>query len=358
MAYANVKNAHIVPRTYLLNFALDGRIGVHLVEDGRELVQPVEKVGTRRRFYRRTRPADGTPIDDVEWSLGQLEHAVAPTLREFDDRWPLGDDDKAKLAQLFAYQLIRGPRYKTAFEEMTERFLEEYKEREDFDGVDPEQMAAFDEALKGDTHRLTRMLMMGMTLTSILISTHWTLVEFNSPVLATCDEPVVIWPGSGPRVPQAADLLGDGVLNCIEYRLPLSPTRGVLMTWADKPDDEDARVSGSYQHAMNFNAFTMANADRQWFFQPGTSPPRSAGRVRPLSLELVRGYTPDAAAKSQRHAQVSAHVQEKVGRELSDREVVRVTVQQGVRSQPSRGHDVQRVGSDGCTTSSRWVPRT
>ncbi len=209
---------------------------------------------------------------------------------------------------------------------MTQGFLDEYREREGMDDLDPEQMAAFDEALIGDSYRLQRMLVMGMTLTSVLVSTHWTLVEFGSPVLATSDHPVVIWPGVAARTPQAAPLLGAGVLECIEYRLPLSPTRGVLMTWADKPDDEDARVAGRRQHAMNFNAFTMANADRQWFFLPGTSAPRAAGKVQPLSLELVRGYTPEGAARSERRAQVSAHTKEKVGRELSDREVMRVKV--------------------------------
>lgn len=325
MKYPNVKNAHIVPRAYLENFAVDGKITVQLVEERQQLVLPVENVGTRRRFYRRKRP-DGTYIDDIEWSLGQLEGVAAPVLRDFEERWPLEDDDKQKLAELFAFQLLRGPRYKTEYEAMTQRFIDEYNEREDIESVDPEEMAAFDEALIGDSYRLTRMLVMGLTLTSIFASTHWTLVEFGSPVLAPSDPPVVIWPGGGALTPQAVPLLGAGILEFLEYRLPLSPTRGVLMTWADQPDDEATRVQGSHHHAMNFNAFTIANADRQWFFLPETSPPRAAGTILPLSPELVRGYTPEGAARSERRAQVSAHANEKVGRELSDREVMRVKV--------------------------------
>jgi hypothetical protein len=57
--YPNVKNAHIVPRTYLENFASDGKIGVRIDSNSTSLVLPVEKVGTRRRFYRRERPTDG-----------------------------------------------------------------------------------------------------------------------------------------------------------------------------------------------------------------------------------------------------------------------------------------------------------
>jgi hypothetical protein len=75
--YSNVKNAHIVPRTYLEAWAKDGKIGVHLVREKRSLILPVENVGTRRRFYRRRRP-DGTPIDDIEWSLGHGEAMATP----------------------------------------------------------------------------------------------------------------------------------------------------------------------------------------------------------------------------------------------------------------------------------------
>jgi hypothetical protein len=325
MQYPAVKKAHIVPATYLRNFAVDGKVGVHLVQENGKLVQPVENVGTRRYFYRRKRP-DGTEIDDIEWSLAQLEGIATPALRDFEKRWPLDDDYKQKLAELFAFQLLRGPRYKAEYEAMTQRFLDEYQERGEFEDLDPEQVAAFDEALIGDSYRLTRMLVMSMTLTSIFASTHWTLVEFGSPVLATSDHPVVIWPGGVPQKPQAVSVLGTGVLECMEYRLPLSPTRAVLMTWADKPDEDDVRVFGRQEHAMNFNAFTIANADRQWFYRPGARTPRAAGKIQPLSPTLVRGYSAEQAAHSERRAQVSAHVQEKTGRDFSDREVMRVKV--------------------------------
>lgn len=146
-------------------------------------------------------------------------------------------------------------------------------------------------------------------------------------MLATSDHPLVIWPGSGPLKPKAVSILGAGVLECIEYRLPLSPTRAVLMTWADKPDDEDARVRGRREHAMNINAFTIANADRQWFTQPGARAPRAAGKIQPLSPTLVRDYTAERATVSERRAQVRAHVKEKTGREISDREIMRVKVE-------------------------------
>lgn len=319
-----MKSAHIVPRMYLRNWSIDGRIGVCVVPEGRSLVQPIENVGTRFRFYRRERP-DGTPIDDIEWSLGELEGIVAPVLRGFQDSWPLGDESKAKLAELSAFQVLRGPRYKEEYETRTRDFIDEYNTREGLD-IDDEQLAAADKAMTSDSYRFMRMLPMSLTLTSIFVSMHWTLVEFPEPVLATSDHPVVMWPGAGQRSPVAAPIVGSGLLECVEFRLPLSATCGLLMTWADKADDEDARVAGSRQHAMNFNAFAIASADRQWFHQPGTSAPRGAGKMQPLSLELVRGYTSESARDSERRAQVSAHVNGKIGRDLSDREVMHLKV--------------------------------
>src|SRR5688500_20301906 len=50
------------------------------------------------------------------------------------------------------------------------------------------------------------------------------------------------------------------------------------------------RVRGSRHHAAHANAFTVAETDGQWFHLPGTSPPVGAGRLLPLSAELVSGY--------------------------------------------------------------------
>lgn len=185
--YANVKNAHIVPRVYLQNFARDGKIVAHLVQEGGSLLQPTANVGTRRRFYRRTR-WDGRPIDDIEWSLSQGEAAAAPVLRSFRDNWPLAIEEKLKLAELFAYQLLRGPRWKEEHAERTRRIIDDFRvegkltwdggERE----LSPEELDKAEELFLTDTSRYTRMLATGPTLTSVLGSMHWTLVEFASPV--------------------------------------------------------------------------------------------------------------------------------------------------------------------------------
>jgi Protein of unknown function (DUF4238) len=289
MKYPNVKNAHIVPATYLRNWEIDGKIALWLVQEGKRLAdQPVENVGTRRRFYERERLIDGQKINDVEWSVAQGEAAATPLLRSFDERWPLSAGEKTQLAELFAYQLLRGPRSKAEYEEKTRTFLEGYDKRPTSlpqDVVDDQNAA-----LLSDSYRFIRMLSAALTTTSVFGSMHWTLVELERPLIATSDHPVVLWPGSESRAPQAVQVTEAGIMRCSKVRLPLSPFRAVLMTWADQADEDDVRVSG---RAITLQTSTPSQSPPpigSGFIKRGaTTPPRAAGYFRPLSSALVPG---------------------------------------------------------------------
>jgi hypothetical protein len=319
--YPNVKNAHIVPRTYLANWAVEGRVAAWLVPEGKRLPdQPVEKVGTRRRFYERTRPRSGDRINDVEAMLGKGEAAATPLLRSFHEKWPLSIQEKAQLAELFGYQLLRGPRWKAEYEKRAQRFLEGHDRRSDVE-LPTTAIEAQNAALMSDSYRLIMMFSTALTMASVLGSMHWTLIEFTRPLLATSDHPVVLWPGTESRAPEAVQVTDAGMMDYFEVRLPLSPTHAVLMTWADKADEDDVRVRGSRDHAANFNAFAVATADRQWFHMPGDPPPRASGLLLPLSTQLLGGYTPDALSSSRRRERAGEIVNKKIGRDLADREL-------------------------------------
>ncbi len=126
--YPKVEHAHVVPRTYLRNFADANRmIGMRLVDDpAREAVVSIRDAAVRKRFYRRTRP-DGTPIDDVEWSLRLIEDRAGPILREVERRWPPSFDDKRVLGEFFALQILRSPRWRQGYEVRSRRLVEEYR---------------------------------------------------------------------------------------------------------------------------------------------------------------------------------------------------------------------------------------
>lgn len=201
MEFPAVRKAHIVPVSYLRNFACDDRIGVCLVEDGRHFTNAPKNVGWRKRYYSRTRP-DGTRIDDVEWSMSQVEGAVAPLLREVDQRWPLDNSAKATLAEFAALQLLRGPRFRHWGEQQLEQSIEEMGADEGLKGLpseyglpvrrqDVERVA---DQLRTDTQRHVRMLALISKIASILGSMHWTLLRFDAPLLAASDHPVHVWP--------------------------------------------------------------------------------------------------------------------------------------------------------------------
>ena len=330
MDYPNVKNAHIVPRAYLERWAVDGRIGVVQVRENKCLEMAVENVGTRRHFYRRQRP-DGSDIDDIEWTLAEVESNAAPLLESFEEAWPFPSDDKLKLSTLFIFQLLRTPRWMKDYTERMRGYVDQYG-RENPSALTDEELEEQYAFLVSDTRRLGQMLSHAVTGTAVFASMHWTLIEFARPLVATSDHPLVLWPGAASRSAEATNIPQIGILDCVEARLPLSPNHAALMTWSDAPDDENVRVRGTRDHAASLNAFTVASAERQWFHLPGPSPPIASGNLRPLSLELVPGYSAHAAAASQRRARASEMAKKRVGRDFRDQEIEVVTVTRPART--------------------------
>jgi Protein of unknown function (DUF4238) len=161
MEYPNVKNAHIVPRTYLEGWAVEGKIGVIQVRENKRLVMAIENVGTRRRFYRRKRP-DGSEIDDIEWTLSVIESNAGPLLQSFDEAWPFSGEDKRKLAVLFAFQLLRDPRWMAEYIERMRGFVDQYA-RENPSALTEEELEQQYAHLVSDTYRLGKVLSHAVT---------------------------------------------------------------------------------------------------------------------------------------------------------------------------------------------------
>jgi hypothetical protein len=59
-------------------------------------------------------------------------------------------------------------------------------------------------------------------------------------------------------------------------------------------------MSGANRHIATANAFVVANADAQWFHEPGVKPWIAAGARDPLSAELIHGYDVEVASRSMR----------------------------------------------------------
>lgn len=324
MAYPRVDRSHIVPKSYLVNFAVDGMLEMRLKGEPAPRLVSVRDAAVRTGFYARTRP-DGSRIDDIEWSLSHLENAAAPLLRELRERWPFSTQEKATLAQLFGYQLIRGPRWKESYEALTRSFVHEQRNAEWPTNDVPDAVEKLGQHLLSSTAQHTRMLGMGFKVASSLGSMHWTLIEFNSPLLATSDHPVVPWPiGDASRSPQPTPM-NAGILETLEIRVPVSPWLAVTMTWIDDVDREQP-IAGTRQHAANLNAFTVAQAEMQWFYRPGSKPPVASGRLLALSPQLLTGYDQHAACTSRRRSATSGIIQKRIGSDLSDQDIEIVVV--------------------------------
>ena len=334
MQYQKVERAHIVPRAYLRGFADDDeRIALRMVEGGDQVVTSINNAAVRKAFYRRTRP-DGTPIDDIEWAMSRLESHVAPLLRELEDRWPLAYGDKAILAEFAALQLVRSPRWRAWHDQFVDKTVDEWRRGE---GLPESAVEASDDELhrwieraanqiRGDTQRHVKMLALLGKLASILGSMNWTLLRFERPLVATSDHPVHLWPIERRASRPELGRLNAGILPTLEVRLPVSAHAALLMTCIPEPDPP-AHVAGKRQHLRNLNAFTIAEAERQWFHCPRVSPPTIDGILAPLSSQLYAGYDGRAAWQSPLRQEVSRRIQPRIGEELRPNdqiEIVRV----------------------------------
>jgi hypothetical protein len=305
-------------------------IGMRLVGDpDTEKVISTRDAAVRKRFYRRTRP-DGTPIDDVEHSLGLIEDRAAPILREIEQRWPLSFEDKHILGEFFALQVLRSPRSRQTYEMRTDRLVEEYQtsgflaEEIAESGQTPDEV--FDqthELFASDSFRLRRMLGMSSNGSSIFGSMIWALIRFPKPTLATADHPLTGWSRFETRSRPKVTPDGVGLSNLLEVRAPVSSTAAILMTWLDQADDIPAPFDGGRQEARNINTFTIAQAEKQWFHLPGTNPSYGKNRTYPaLSVELFPGYGPEAAERSLLRRAVSDKVDSALGEETNEYEIV------------------------------------
>jgi hypothetical protein len=310
--YTRVKRSHIVPVGYLKGWAADDRLMMRLVGEAQSVPVSPKNAGVRAAFYRRERP-NGAAIDDIEWSLSVLESNTLPLLPNVRDAWPLDDEDKSKLAFLFGYQLVRGPRWRAWYEQGTRQFIDQNVRTQPMrpgSGLETEaEIQAFEKVFLGSTRWATRMLSVGTKAAGLLGSMQWSLIEFRTDLLATSDRPVVPWPLSKRSQPPQVVPFDNGLFETLEFRVPISPRLAVLMTWRD--GHNTARViPGSRDMAANLNAFTIAQAERQWFHSPERVPPIGSGQLLPLSPTMFRGYAPHAVQTSQARAAIQRAVTE------------------------------------------------
>jgi len=316
------KHSHVVALAYLRAWADDRNVTcVHPVQpppDAPADAAPQAKeksvadIAVRELFLAWERP-DGETFHDVDWALDQGENTIAPVLRRIRELWPLSPENKAAVAELLALQVVRGPREFARLDAIVEAELEVFAQFTDHppgDGVIDGRLTEtalqqLREDMTGSTHRMTRMLKHARMGTSIVGSMHWSLVEFDEPILATSDHPVHLWPLAQRSLrPQATAT--PGFRETLEVKWPLGPSLALLATWQDIGDNPEP-LRGSAPLAASLNTCAIAQAEEQWLHRPNTSPPRRQPTelLNPWSRYLFTAYNARAAGRSARRHQVA-----------------------------------------------------
>lgn len=317
-SYPKVERAHIVPRMYQKAFAVSGMVAVHRA--GREdcSLMSTKRAGTRPAFYRRTRPS-GDTTDDVEASLAYIESKAAPVLHAVVRGAPPDLAAKGALAQLFAVQLLRGPAFFEQRKELLTPMIEQLTEED----VVPAALAAAGgdmSALRGQvldaylnsTNSLMTMLQKTGKIAGILGNMRWHVLNFGEPSLAYSDHPVVVVP-SGKPMSEPADRQDLGPLSAVEIRVPISPSRAILMNWIARADPEGEIWLGR-DAAAELNAFTIAQAEEEWMHMPNHEPPIAQGPFEPVSRFIQAGYDEGAMSTSVRHEFAIEWIEKNQGR--------------------------------------------
>lgn len=254
-------------------------------------------------------------------------------LRTLIDGGELNAETKGIVAQFFAVQMFRGP----AFFEQREETLRPSLEALEAEHFKPEALARSGgdlrvarqkviDAYLDPTQRSLAMLSYAMKVASVLGLMRWQILRFAGPELAYSDHPIVLWPLKLPssRPFRRQEL---GPVETFEIRVPIAPDAAVLMNWIDLDDEVGIQMSSAA--AAEMNAFTVAQAEKEWMHQIGQEPEIPKGVFRPLSRLIDPSYSKQTVTASLRHALAAKFVKGIQGRKFVNEVEVLVEIEGG-----------------------------
>lgn len=336
-SFPEVKSSHIVPRVYQRAWAVGDQVAVHVDGKSECVTMPIRRAGTRSRYYRRTRPT-GEKVDDIEASLAYVEDKATEPLGDLVGGKPITFERKGAVAQLVGVQMLRGPAFFQQREELLRPLIESLQpnhfKREALTAVGGDTVAARRQLAAtylGSTWRFMTMLQRSMKMATLLAHMRWQIVRFDEPGLVYSDHPVVVWP-LGVERSAPFDRQGLAPMSALEIRVPISPNAVIVMTWIDKSDDADVPLLSAA--AAEINAFTVAQADRQWMHQPAREPRVASGIFAPISRLLDSSYDRVAVLSSRRRATAGAFLERTKNRQYVPE--VEIIVDVGTTAQSTR----------------------
>ncbi len=303
------RRIHLASQCYIRGWALAGHVAV---QPNDLSLKPESRTPYAVAWRRDWWGPDAVLSEAAETTLQRAEDDAAPILREFADRWPLSRDDRAELSQFMAIHTVRTAAWRQEYNVISmEAIGEELRRRRWGDEVEKAAVREF----MSDQMRVETLLKQVPRVASLFMSMHWSLVEFDDSLIASCDQPVIFVPRlpSWQRLPIEA-LPRTGFMETAEVRFPIDPWRVLLLSWSPQPDLAEP-LPGQFRHATDVNRSTRQQADRHWFYRPGArppllNPPTLDRFCTPISYELVSGYSFEVAAASRRRAEADAIMKE------------------------------------------------
>lgn len=300
---ADYDHSHIVQRAYLAQWEVDGLLTVHFVSSGESKRISSTNAAVRSRFYVE-RAEDGSRSAPLEHELGRVEDAAIGLVRDITRRWPLNQDERFILTEYVAVQILRSPAWRYWHEEVLENTLPKYRQQ-----ISAPARQQYDTIARSDKNRHDTLRQMINQVGAMVGSMHWHLLRFSSPKVVTSDHPVVVTPLGPGNLVHSAPIPAAGFAETLEMVFPLGPHHALVMSWADPPEDGRIRT-GTPDQLRSLNATVVGQAEKQWFHRPKLSPPRRVRHARPLSFELARGYSVEAARGSERRRRTLAIVED------------------------------------------------
>jgi hypothetical protein len=233
-----------------------------------ELRKP-ENVGLRFHFW-----GDDPELCRVaEERISEIEAAGIEGLKLLPDAWPLAPDSEARLAlaRFIAIHLWRSPAGFEKFGALNRDAIGRSRARSQA-SMSGKQIEEFLGLVSSDAFRLDTVFENLPKVRSFIASMHWSLVEFDAPLLAVSDQPLTVVPILTDGEQAELKVLPDGpLLGCEEVRFPIGPRHVLVLTWLNQPDD-DPIIPGTDAIARDLNRAVIGQADRQWFHRPSRRP--------------------------------------------------------------------------------------
>lgn len=314
------KKIHVVTRTYLTGWTLNGLLRPVSVRYGPQKLKTPAAVAWEHEWWGAGAPALNEACEEA---CAKLENLLPDTLAAVEADWPLDTPTTAVVAELMALHVLRTRAFQQWFTPVRDASLAEYRDR----FPDEQSFERWKRDMQTDRRRAERLLSAMNKLSTVLGSMHWSLLRFDEPLLITGDQPVcpVSLPTTAPVQPISA-MPGAGWLDTYEVRFPLTPRLALLATWYMGTETEP--IAGTREHAANLNASVARQASEQWFQTPACEPAWPAetegpSLLLPLAADILPGYSTGSAVASPLRSRTRKHAEDLI--ELQDHKTVMLT---------------------------------